>query len=353
LFAAKVSALVVLAAVVGGGADTAPLVLHPTSSVSARGYGRLVADGMRAAAAGGCTILLWKAGTRKATSLGACRGSRALEGWSLDELALAGSRLAWMREESISHGMRVQTELVVKTGAAKPRQIASAYNDSGFGGWLLSLDGGGDTLAFGWQYAFDENDEDHVYRIAKTGGAGPCPFEEGSLLPNPPQTTFCADTGLPGGLVRGVSGRRILVTFGGFRLISVVQPDDSVVDLAIPPSQKHLELGISGRDVVVLQAGGSKLDVYDAMTGSLRRSWPVGRIGTVTALSVDGGFAVFRAKGTHLVRLSDGRQRMLLAPGRRPPLATSLTRTGLFVLYRTKQGRRLGFVPLGKLFRGG
>ena len=70
-------------------------------------------------------------------------------------------------------------------------------------------------------------------------------------------------------------------------------------------------------------------------------------------MSVGGGFAVFRARGTHLVRLSDGSERKLLAPGRRQLLATALTRTGLFVLYSTKHGRRLGFVPLSQLVRAG
>jgi hypothetical protein len=73
----------------------------------------------------------------------------------------------------------------------------------------------------------------------------------------------------------------------------------------------------------------------------------------VAGQSVGGGFAVFRAKGTHLVRLSDGSERMLLAPGRLQPLATALARTGLFVLYRAKHGRRLGFVPLGRLVTAG
>jgi hypothetical protein len=331
------------------GFRTRSLVLRPSSSVALKGYGRLVADGSRAAAVGGCGILLWKAGARKGTFVQPCRGSRKVDSWGLDEVALAGDRLGWMREESISHGMRIQTELMVKTGPSKPREIASAYDDSGFGGLLISLAGGGDTLAFAWTYSFDEDSEDHVYRLSRAEDAGPCPAEPDALLPNPPQTSYCEDTGLPGGLVRGASGGRILVSFGGFSLISVVQPDNSVLDLPVPESQKHLELGISGSDVVVVKAGGSTLDVYDAVAGALRHRWPIARLSSVRHLTVGGGFAVFNAKGTHLVRLSDGSERTVLAPGKKPPVAAAMSSAGLFLLYRVKRGERLGFVPVSRL----
>jgi hypothetical protein len=346
----KAAALLIVAGALAGAAgprSPSPIV-HPTSSIAVQGYGRLVADGRRAAAVGGCGILLWKAGARKGTTVPACRSGH-VDSWGLDEVALAGDRLAWMREEAISHGMRVQTELVVKTGTGKPREIASAYNDSGYGAYLLTLAGSGDTLAFAWTYSFDQDDQEQVYRISRTAGAGPCPYEPEGLLPNPPQTSFCANTGLEIGLVRGASQGRILVSFAGFYSIGVVEPDNSEHDLAIPSSQKHLELAISGPDVLVLQAGGSTLDVYDAGAGTLRRSWPIARVGTVTRLSAAGGFALFAARGFHLVRLSDGSERTVLAPGGKHPIAATVTSAGLFLLYRLKGHERLGFVPLGRL----
>jgi hypothetical protein len=346
----KAAAVLLLAGALAGSAGprSAALVVHPTSSIALQGYDRLVADGRRAAAVGGCGILLWKAGARKGTSVPACRSGH-VDSSGLDEVALAGDRLAWMREEAISHGMRVQTELVVKTGRAKPREIASAYNDSGYGAYLLTLAGSGNTLAFAWTYSFDQDDQEQVYRISRTTGAGPCPFEPEGLLPNPPQTFYCSNTGLEIGLVRGVSQGRILVSFAGFYSIGVVEADNREHDLAIPSSQKHLELAISGPDVLVVQAGGSTLDVYDAGAGTLRRSWPIARVGAATRLSAAGGFAVFAARGIHLVRLSDGLERTVLAPGGKPPVAANLTSAGLFMLYRLKGHERLGFVPLGRL----
>ena len=340
-------ALLIVAGALAGaeGPRSGTLLLRPTSAIALQGYGRLVADGERAAAVGGCGILLWKAGSRKGTFVQPCRAERGVDAWGVDEVALAGNRLAWMREESISHGMRVQTELVVKNGAAKQHEIASAYNDSGFGAYLLTLAGGGDTLAFGWSYSFDEDFREQVYRISRTSGAGLCPSEPDGLLPNPPQTLVCASTGLNAGLVRGVSGGRILVSFGGFQQVGVVEADNSEHDLPIPPTDKHLELAISGADVGVVQAGGSTLDLYDADTGALRRRWPIARVGAVRRLSLGAGFAVFASRGIHLVRLSDGSERTVLAPGRKAPIAATLTSTGLFVLYRAKNHERLGFVP--------
>jgi hypothetical protein len=349
LFVAKLGIVLALASLVGGPAASPQLVVHPASSIPLRGYDRLVADGTRAAAANGCSIALWSAGTRKPSHIEACRGGRALEGGGLDEFALAGNRLAWMREEYQSHALQVQTELVVKNGSARPRQIASAYDDAGFGGLLISLAGRGETLAFASTYQFDEDFEDHVFRISPTAGAGPCPFDEGAILPNPPQTTFCADTGLSTGLVRGVSDGRILVSIAGFQIISVVEPDNAVVDLQVPATEKHLELGISGTDVVVVKAGTATLDMYDAVAGTLRRRWPIAKVGSVSRLSVGGGFALFAWRGFHLVRLSDGKERSVLAPGRKPLIAATLSERGLFMLYRVKHGARLGFVPVSRL----
>ncbi len=357
----KVAALLVVSAALAGvsasaGSRSAVLVVHPTSSIALRGgYGRLAADGPRAAAVAPCGIILWTAGKPKGTFVDPCRAARGVDFSGTDEVALAGNRLAWMREEWISHGFVVQTELVVKTGTGKPREISDAVNDNGEGGWLLTLAGDGDTLAFGSTY--DSLDvgipvhEEHVFRIGRASsepGASRCPHEAEGLLPNPPPAHLCIDTGLQDGSVRSVSQGRILVSFGD-GLAGIVEPDNTEHDLPLPETQKHVELAISGKKVVIVRAGGKTLDVYDAESGALRHRWPIARATGLRRLSVAGGFAVFSANGFHLVRLSDGSETTLLAPGGKPPVTATLEPTGLYLLYRTKRHERLGFVQMVRL----
>ena len=348
----KVAAfLALIAALPGAGsASTANpvLVLHPTSSVAIQGFdGRLDADGRRAAAIGGCGIDLWKPGARKTTFVQPCRYTRRVDFAGVDEVALAGDRLAWIREESISHGMRFQTELVVKAGSRKAREIASAYDDSGFGAYLIGLDGDGDTLAFAWHYSFDEDVQEQVFRISRTDDAGACPVESDGLLPNPPQAFFCVDTSLPLGSVESVSQGRILVSFGD--LLGVVERDNSEHDLPIPFSVDDDVAVLAGAEVVVVHERGSTLDVYDSLTGSSSKRWPIPLAAEIGPVSVAGGFAVYSSNGIRLVRLRDGRIRKLQIPRGKRPVAAALEPAGLFVLYRTKHGERLGFVPMQRL----
>lgn len=351
----RVAALLILAGALAGAASPrspSPIV-HPTSSIALKGgYTRLVADGRRAAVVAGCGIVLWKVGQRKGTLVQPCRPARGVDFSGTDEVALAGSRLAWMREEWVSHGQRVQTELVVKDGAGKAREIANAYSDSEEGGWLLTLAGAGDTLAFGSTFdSFDDPTnpihEEHVFRVLRAGGSQ-CPHEPG-LLPNPLPARLCVEANALTYAVRSVSAGRILVSFAGFQQVGVVERDNSEHDLSIPATQKHLELALSGTEVVVLQAGGTTLDVYDAESGALRRRLPIARVGTVTRLSVAGGFAAFASRGIHLIRLSNGSERSVLAPNGKPPIAATLTSAGLFLLYRINRHERLGFVPMAVL----
>jgi hypothetical protein len=348
----KLGVLFTLAALLAG--PSAPrsrvFVLHPASSVKlVVPAGRLAADGKRAAAAGSCFVQLWKVGARKPTLPGGCRGRAGIDFEGVDEIALAGDRLAWMRQESISHGTRVQTELVVKDGAAPARAIASAYNDSGFGAYLLTLAGDDGTLAFGWDYSFDEDFDLRAYRIGRTNDADPCPFEPDGLLPNR-LTQYCVDTGVHG-LVRAVSGSRILVSFGD--LLGIVEADNSEHDLPVPFTLGEDAVALSGSTLVVLRAGSAGLRVYDVESGSLEHEWRVPKLVRPSRLTVGGGFAVYASKGVHLVRLSDGRHVKLQIPRGKRPVAATLEQAGLFVLYRVGRRERLGFVPRAQLVRAG
>jgi hypothetical protein len=202
-----------------------------------------------------------------------------------------------------------------------------------------------------WEYSFDEDYDNHVLRIARSPsdpGASACPREPDGLLPTAPVSQLCIDTGSYG-YVRAVSAGRILVNFGD--LLALIDRDGSARDLPLPFSADTDAIALSGTDVVVVRASAKKLGVYDGASGSLEAQWPVPAARDARLLSVAGGIAVYSSNGIRLVRLRDGKVRTLQIPSGRRPVAAVVEPAGLFVLYRTKRGERLGFVPIAKLLR--
>ncbi|MBA3717717.1 MAG: hypothetical protein H0W87_05785 [Actinobacteria bacterium] len=323
---------------------TSKLTLRPTSSIPLSGYSKVIADGRRAAAVAPCGIMLWTAGKRTGSFTDPCRPLSGLDDSDAYAFALAGNRLAWLREEWVSHGMVVQTELVVKTGAGKPREIASAYEEYQEGSWLLSLAGAGDTLAAGWTYESfaDETPvlDERVYRIGG-GSSGQCPSASG-LLPNPPAAHICRDTGVFGSSVRSVSQGRILVTFGAGS-VGIIDRNNQEHDLSIPRYGESDAIVLAGSKVVLLNP--KSLEIYDADTGEMIDHWGTGT-SVHRNLSVAGDLAVF---GSHLMHLRSGAHSTLVAPGGKPPIATRLSSAGLFFLYKVGRTERLGFVRASRL----
>ncbi len=360
----KIAALALLAGALAAGSPSAGsratvLRLKPSSSVAVpRTYDGLVADAGRVAAVGPvCGIRLWRPGKPKTSFVQPCRATPRDWGGGLDVVALAGDRLAWIREESVSHASRVQTDLVVKAGSGKPRVIASGSIDlfANDGTQLFSLGGAGTTLAFGWESQTPDTNgvvdyDERVYRVARAAsepGTDTCPAQD-DLVSNPPPAHLCTNTGHYVSTVESVSQGRLLVSSGNSEA-AIVEPDNRAHDLSIPYNGAHDDLALSGTDVVVVRAGGTTLDIYDAERGSRLHRWRIARASGLAALSTDGRFAVFGAHGFHLVRLSDGSERTLLAPGGTRPIAATIDSTGLSVLYRTRGRTRLGFVPLARL----
>lgn len=347
-------AFAVLAGLLGGARAEAPatVVLQPTSSIPLKGYSQIVADGRRAAAVSWCGIIQWAAGQRKGAFTKACRPLGNLDGTGADEFALAGNRLAWLREEEVSHALVVQSELVVKTGSSPPREIASAYNEYGDGSWLLGLAGGGGTLAVGW--TFDTLDDQNVpvhdeavYRISPTTvGSKTCPHAAG-LLPSPPAARFCVDSGLPGGKPVAASHGWILGRYYG--KLYVTDPSGATTELSVPNAAF---VALSGKTIVIVRTGKqSAVETWDAESGhrlSRHALPPLHHATQLQKLTVGGAFASFWSHGLHVVSLRDGRDRIVKVPGG-TPVHGALTSAGLFVLYRVKGGERLGLVPISKL----
>jgi hypothetical protein len=329
------------------------LRLKPTSSVVLpRGYVAVVADGGRAAAVGDCAIRLWRPGLKTTAYVKPCLPRLSIEGsTSLDTVVLAGARLAWLRDQTESHGERVYTQLVVKTGSQKPREVVSANVDvfSTEGDQLTSLAGSGNTLAFGWTYNngdfINPFEDERVYRFVLPSDprAAPCP--EGAGFSS---LHLCSNTGVYSSFAPSAADGRVLVDYGD-GVAEVIEPDNTVHRLTFPYKQSTDDLALSGSEVVVVRARGTTLSIYDATSGTLLHNWPIARATGLGALTVAGGYAVFEAHGLHLVQLSTGRELTLLATGGKPPLDASVTSNGLFVVYRVGRRTRLGFVPLARL----
>jgi hypothetical protein len=345
--------LAVASASAGSPAGSSVVRLRPTSSVALpRGYTSVVADGGRAAAVGACAIRLWRPGLRTTAFVKPCRPPPSTEGsTSLDTVVLAGDRLAWLRDQTESHGERLYTQLVVKTGSGKPREVVSTNVDvfSTTGDQLTSLAGSGNTLAFGWTYNngdfVNPIEDERVYRLVLPSDprAAPCPEGAGfsSLV-------LCSNTGVYGSFAQSAANGRVLVNYRDSDA-EVVEPDNAVHRLTIPYTQSTDDLALSGSEVVVVRARGTALSTYDANSGALLHNWHIARANGLGALTVAGGYAVFKAHGLHLVQLSTGRELTLVAPGGKPPLDASVTSNGLFVVYRVGRRTRLGFVPLARL----
>jgi hypothetical protein len=333
------------------GSASSVLRLKPTSSVALpRGYVAVVADGGRAAAVGDCAIRLWRPSLRTTAYVKPCLPRLSIEGsTSLDTVVLAGDRLAWLRDQTESHGQQLYTQLVVKTGSQKPREVVSAdlSDFATTGGQLISLAGSGNTLAFGWTYSNPNRtnpvEYERIYRLVLPSDlrAAPCPDEGGGFS----SLRLCSDTAVYGNFARSAADGRVLVDYGDGDA-EVIEPDNTRHRLTFPYKQATDELALSGSDVVVVRARGTLLSIYDATNGTLMHSWPIARATGLGALTVAGGYAVFEAHGLHLVQLSTGRELMLLAPGGKSPLDASVTSKGLFVVYRVGRHTRLGFVPL-------
>lgn len=106
---------------------------------------------------------------------------------------------------------------------------------------------------------------------------------------------------------------------------------------------------LQGRNLVVLTT--SAIEVTDAETGAFLRRWPP-LAESAQLVDVQDGVAVL-VSGTeiHLLRLSDGREAVIAAPGSGPVLA-QLEPSGLFYSYRVVDAKypgRVDFVPFDRL----
>jgi hypothetical protein len=108
---------------------------------------------------------------------------------------------------------------------------------------------------------------------------------------------------------------------------------------------------LAGPHLVVLR--NTVIEVRDAATGRLEHSWPTAPVPAPLALAgAHGDLAIYTAGiAIHVLRLSDGRDRLLTIADEAPPVSADFAREGLYYSYaRTGHSTgRLAFIPLRRL----
>jgi WD40 repeat protein len=315
LAAGLLSGLALVASAAGTTATHGKQVRHLQLPV-----GALAVDGDRVAydlssrdAAGSSAVnkvLVWNVRTGKTIKVSGKKTAVADDtgtGAGVFQLAIAGSRVAWLVNEG---GNLEATDYLFTSSVTQPkeRQVASALR-SGDGGcsgreptgctgaWLGGLVGSGTTIALNrWT-------TDAVGHM----GSG------GLYAVNGTQTKSIASGTDTVSAVSEDGGREAVLRSDGS--VAVYAKSGSVQTTVNPPSA--LGVALSGKNLVVLSKG-RKLELYDAHTGSLRKTLSTHGKGGPQNLDVQGNIATYASNSSvHAVNLSSGKDRTVGTLGNR------------------------------------
>jgi hypothetical protein len=350
----RVAVLGVVAFVLGVcGASASPRIptvaLKPAREIPLRGvFGGLTADGLQAVAIpdnedGNTSFLtVWnmKTGSSVTYRTYLHPGCSDCE-LSLDEVVLAGDRLAFFRYAYISHTDEYGQLLVARPGK-RPVVVADSYDDSGDQGDVLQeLRGDGPLLAVSWS-SLDVFAKDYFAKVYKVGGGTqPCPDSPSSLTG--PSARECLRVGADDADLLAVDAGRILVYDDeGVRLLDPLGRQLSTYKLGDVLNSK---IELSG-DTIVAGRKNGRIDLY-AVDGGAKVATLAGH---PNKLAAGGGFVFYTDGGVlHLVRLSDRAEVHLTLPAGETLDSLRLEPTGIFWLSRAKGHARIGFEPLARL----
>lgn len=358
-------------------ATVAPDTLSSSRVVSTSGrVVSLAADGSRVAAAVGATrawcshVVIWDMPRGKLASLLPPRCSSPGDASDVEAVALAGERAAWISTNQRGNYLNYDVGTAT-VGAPRPKWLTGDCDvgstpyafctTAGDGTWATNIVGDGSLLALnGWSTCtIDPNTYPH------------CP--EG--LPRSSKASGLVDSGqilrvTPGGLRPVVSGLEALYAVSadaGRVLVLRTQPNTAWGDdiwssaadgsLAIYRSGGRLirtlttsltqvhDARLQGNHVAVLTR--DSVGVVDATTGRRLRVWPLQGAKNVRLQDIHNGIVVYVAGRTiHLLRLRDGRQASVVAPG--GAVRAQLEAAGLFCSYGPG---RIALIPAAELTR--
>jgi Tol biopolymer transport system component len=268
-------------------------------------------------------LAVWTPGDTGLVRLGRRPAPCPLEPPRISELALAGSRVAW-----VSFGGAGSSFSLESAELADRVPLFVDGCDGCPSSWEFHVHGHGDLLVF--------NDRSQLVRIGT--GVEPCPVST---------TNICTTLrrGAHAASVESVSGG--LIAIHEAEAVAVLDERGELVRVfPFAPADVSAARLDAGR-LVVWRFG--VLESYDVATGAreLSRPMPTG----YRLVDVEGGIAVLlQANSIQLLRLADGRS-LTLTPGREPTLA-DLEPTGLYHSYATSDGGgRLVFVPRADILK--
>jgi hypothetical protein len=332
-------------------AATAPAgVAKPQTKATSLPISVLAMDGTRVAyglsartVLGRCAAVeVWNVATGTVTRVsgkGTCGADNTSTGAGIRELAVAGSRVAWVTNEG---GISESTDYLFSASLPRPheRKLASAlrtgYVDGALKGtWIGCTVGSGNFLAVN-RWVTDEQETVISARLQRIG-AGLRTIASGNDTMNAESTD-----GKLVAVLRANGSVGIYSTAG--KLLRVVAPSSAK------------EIGVRGDYLAVLTKTGT-LEVYNSHSGRLLHTWPVAKgashldissgLAAYAARRGRGGFIVLRA--VHVLRLATGKDRVV-AQTTRPVVGVQLEPVGLaYAVSFPVHGGKLVFTPMSRV----
>ena len=324
-----------------GAARAAPVVKNVTGWVTALAMdGSHVVYATQAFAPTNCFKLFsWNTATRAGSLLsgprtGSC-GSDESVGQRIDAVAVAGPRVAWIR--NLSGNTESDDSLFTATvsGAGTVRLLtATRTGEIGAGplrgSWIGGLVGSGAVLAVN-TWSTNATGTVTAAALRTVGGLRLAPAASGA-------STLTAES---------ANARRIAVVRNDGS-VAIYSTTGAVLQTVRPGSVKEVALW---KDDLAVLTGKKTLELYDAGTGAFVRSWQV-PAGAVN-LDLNTGIAVFSVwRRVYALQLANGR-RALLAVAPRAIVADEIEAPGVVYAYNTIRGQRaignIAFLPLDRV----
>lgn len=289
-------------------------------------------------------VLVWNLRTGKTVQVSGRKTAAAdstSTGAGVFQLALAGSHVAWLVNEG---GNLEGDDYLFTSSTVRPHehQVASAIRQGTFcpgrsasscaGNWLGGLVGSGNVIAANrW-----------TTNALGAVSAGELDILSGTKLKR---------------VATGANTVQAAIADGG--RIAVLHPDGTVAlystagkllrTMDTPPNTSAVALG--GKSLVAVTRS-RQLMLYNAHTGSLRKTFPVHGIKQPRNLDLQGDIAIYSVgSALHAVNLSSGKDRVL-EELRGGPLLAQIDGAGLVYASNHngyRNGTKLGFVPFRRI----
>ena len=232
----------------------------------------LAIDGPRVAYSAGGLIHVWDLSTGKTSTVQGKYGN-ALHTANASELAIAGKRVAWIKDQRFGNTEEGE-KLYVAPVAGKARQVMHVYrygvDDSSHttGGWIEGLVGSGGSLAVSTWRSDGTTAGDQQLSLVTAAGLRPLAGGTGSIVSQAIDDGHIANLqSAPWAASTSVS---IYSTSG-----------EPLKELSVDSAQ---QIALTGDRLVVLTPSPApSIEVYDWTTGALEHTWPAQGATTDTA----------------------------------------------------------------------